>query len=404
MSNHLAIATVTAAMRQMLFDAVNEDVTGTAVTIHPPDDTSLTNDHPRVNLFLYQVSPSPAWKNADLPARRQDGSLANRPQLGLDLHYLLTVYGKSTETDPEVHRVLGSAVRTLHERPVLTRDAIRAIVKQPSGSAAKNPLKDSDLADQVEMVKITPHALSIEELSKIWSVFFQTPYRPAVAYQASVVFIEGRSSPTPSLPVLQRAIHVAPLQQPVILSVEPQMVLPGAALTIKGRNLRADNSVVRFGDRDVAPDQPAREDRLTVTLPAGLRAGVNTVSVFHMQSMGSPPALRKLFESNVAAFMLRPFIVIPPALKAARKTVLTLKCEPAVERAQRVALLLDNRELAIPARPVAELETKQLAFPIPEGFPTGKFLARLRVDGAESSLEVDAGTGAYNGPLVEITA
>jgi len=237
-------------------------------------------------------------------------------------------------------------------------------------------------------------------------VFFQTPYRLAVAYQASVVFIEGRSSPTPSLPVLERAIHVAPLQQPVILGVEPQMVLPGAALTIKGRNLRADNSVVRFGNRDVAPDQPAREDRLTITLPAGLRAGVNTVSVIHMQSMGSPPALRKLFESNVAAFMLRPRITTLP-VKAARKAVLSLECEPAVERAQRVALLLDNRELAIPARPMAmpiEVETNRLDFPIPEGFPIGKFLARLRVDGAESGLEVDAGTGAFSGPLVEITA
>lgn len=404
MSNHLAIATVTATLRQMLFEAVSEDVTGTTVTILPPDDPSLTNDAPRLNLFLYQVSPNPAWKNADLPARRQDGTQATRPQLGLDLSYLLTVYGRATETDPEVHRVLGSAVRTLHERSVLTRDAIRAIVSPSSGSTAENPLKQSDLADQVEMVKITPHALSTEELSKIWSVFFQTPYRPAVAYQASVVLIDGKTSPSPSLPVLERAIFVAPFQQPVIHGVEPQMALPGATLTIKGRNLRGDHSVVRFGGLDIAPDQPAREDRLTVILPQELRAGVNTVQVVHQRMMGSPPSLRTGAASNTAAFMLRPRITTPAPITAARDTALSLDCAPAVERTQRVALLLGDREIVIAARPsTGPQEASSFGFPIPAQFPTGRFLARLRVDGAESGLDVDAATGAYSGPIVEIT-
>jgi hypothetical protein len=385
----------------MLDVAVREDVLGAVVTILPPDDSSLTNAAPRLNLFLYQVAPSAAWRNADLPTRRQDGSLAARPQLGLDLYYLLTAYGQSTDADPQVHRVLGSAMRTLHERPLLSRDEISGVVN----ASPPEILGTSNLADQVELVKVTPHSLSTEELSKIWSVFFQTPYRISVAYQASVVLIDGKESPTSALPVRERAIYVSPFRRPEILGVEPQMIEPaaGAKLTITGRNLRADAMVIRFGTREAAPDQPVRDDRLTVTLPEGVPAGINTVQVVHQREMGSPLTLRTSAESNTAAFMLRPRITTPPPITAAPGTTLTLNCEPAVGRAQSVALLVGEREIDIPARSATgPAETTSLDFPIPDDFPPGSYLLRLRVEGVESALQVDPDTGNNIGPLVEI--
>jgi uncharacterized protein YfaS (alpha-2-macroglobulin family) len=44
-------------------------------------------------------------------------------------------------------------------------------------------------------------------------------------------------------------------------------------------------------------------------------------------------------------------------------------------------------------------------FPIPEDFPAGTYLIRLRVDGAESALQVDPDPQnlAYIGPLLEVT-
>lgn len=400
MSNYLAIATVTAVLRQALDDAVNADIGGTTVSILTPDDPALTNSAPRLNLFLYQATPSGAWRNADIPTRRQDGSLATRPQLGIDLHYLLTAYGRSTESDPEVHRVLGSAVRTLHERPFLSRDAIRAVVNQPS-------LAGSDLAEQVELVKVTPHSLTTEELSKIWSVFFQLPYRVSVAYQASVVLIEGKQSATSAPPVRDRNIYVFPFRQPAILKVDPQMVdsIAGATLSIQGRNLRADRMAIAFGTIETSPDQPVSDEQVTVTLPAGLRAGVNPVHVIHFREMGTPPTVRKSAESNIAAFILRPRITTPPPITVAPGNTLTLACDPAVERTQRVALLVGDQEIAIPARSATgPAETTSLDFPIPGDFPAGTYLLRLRVEGAESALETDPGTGSYIGPLVEITS
>ena len=51
-------------------------------------------------------------------------------------------------------------------------------------------LAASDLADQVELIKITPAAMSTDEMSKLWSAI-QSHYRPSAAYQVSVVLIEG---------------------------------------------------------------------------------------------------------------------------------------------------------------------------------------------------------------------
>lgn len=56
-------------------------------------DRIETGDRKRnqVNLFLYQVTPNPGWRNTGLPSldSRGDGRLSN-PPLALDLHYLLT--------------------------------------------------------------------------------------------------------------------------------------------------------------------------------------------------------------------------------------------------------------------------------------------------------------------------
>src|SRR5690606_16023724 len=62
----------------------------------------------------------------------------------------------------------------------------------------------SNLADAVEQIKFTPLTLSLEELSKLWSVFFQAPYALSVAYQGTVVLIESEESPHSPLPVLRR--------------------------------------------------------------------------------------------------------------------------------------------------------------------------------------------------------
>ena len=47
--------------------------------------------------------------------------------------------------------------------------------------------------EEVELVKFTQLPLSLEELGKLWSVFFQTTHVLSVAFQGTVVLIEGRA-------------------------------------------------------------------------------------------------------------------------------------------------------------------------------------------------------------------
>ena len=50
---------------------------------------------------------------------------------------------------------------------------------------------DSDLSDQVELVRLTLAAPSLDELAHLWSGLLQAPFLLSVAYQAGIVFIDG---------------------------------------------------------------------------------------------------------------------------------------------------------------------------------------------------------------------
>ena len=71
--------------------------------------------------------------------------------------------------------------------------AARSIPARSTSACCRRPSRRwpaSDLADQVELIKITPAAMSIDDMSKLWTAI-QSNYRPSSAYQVSVVLIEG---------------------------------------------------------------------------------------------------------------------------------------------------------------------------------------------------------------------
>jgi len=255
LSNFLGVAAVTASLSHALQAAVGADVPGATVTTVRPDASASATNPPVVNIFLYQVVPNASVRNADLPTRRSDGSMVQKPVAALDLHYLLTFYGDEAQLQPQ--RMLGSAVRTLHSRPILTRELIQAAIADPTFAAA---VGQSDLAQQVERVKVTPLHLPLDDLSKLWSVFFQTPYALSAAYHAAVVLIEAEDRPTPPhLPVREpRVLAVPGVQQETAIgslpTQRPSITVSADNVTGSGAQPRSADVTVRF-DTAVGRDQ-----------------------------------------------------------------------------------------------------------------------------------------------------
>ncbi len=407
MSSALAIAGVTAVLKDLLHNTVVDhdlvvsvgDVTVTALS---PDMIKIDGPEAKtqLNLFLYQVTPNAGWRNVALPSRNSNGERVTNPPLALDLHYLLTAYGLK---DLHSEILLGYAMQLLHETPVLMREAIRkALDPSPINGGSGLPptleaLATSELAEQIEQIKIVPETMNMEEVSRLWSAM-GAHYRPTAAYQASVVLIEGRRRLRPTLPVLDRRIHVVELRRPTIESVEPQIVLKGGALVITGQGLKGAITKVAFGSKLVDPVSVSDQE-ITVNADDDLFAGVNTVKVVHQLDLGTPDEPHGGFTSNVAAFMLAPEIKTPLPITVAAGATLALEVDPPVGRAQRVALLAGDNEITIPSRPAT---TTSLEFPIPADFPKREFLLRVQVDGADSPLFTDGG-GAFDRPTVKIT-
>lgn len=438
MSNTLAIATVTETLRYTIHKALPGSGVGGAhvTTLRLDAPTGLPN--PGVNIFLYQVTPNLAWQNADLPTRRADGSLARRPQAALDLHYLLTFYGEDATLDQQ--RLLGATMLELHAAPVLSRDVVRRV------QAHVPFLNESNLADQIDVVRVTPANLSLEDMNRLWMTFPNVDYILSVAYVAGVVLIETDDEPPgTALPVLRRRVLAVPSSLAAIDSVRPQPVdLSGSsptAITLIGTNLDPSDAAA-FTSPGVAgllygTVQPGTGgNQLVVALPDGLHAGVNSVQLIQYHTgpptHSRPP--RMIAQSNALAFIIRPAILeIRPVTASG---LLEVDVSPTVGPDQRVSLLLNQSPAVGLGQPVSTppgqgatpmaftlpaatrtVESGTVTFDVsglPSGsippefadgmggsIPAGAYLARIRVDGAESRLVVDS-TGRYSGPTANI--
>ena len=415
MSNHLAIATVSATLAHLLRAPVQTDVDGAFVwTDRPPSDGDPAG--PEVRIFLYAVQPNAAWRNADLPTRRPNGELVQRPQAALDLHYLISFYGDERALVPQ--RMLGTVTRELHARPLLDRATILQMIEAEVLADPDFVLATADLAEQPERVRFTPLALTLEEMTQLWSASTDSAYRLSVAYQASVVLITPADAPRTALPVQERRIVATPMLSPTIERViaaagalEP--VTMGTPLLIEGHQLRGEITAVWFAAERVDPPPSATRDReIRVAPPAALPAGMVGVRVEHRHLLGDPPTERPVGSSNIVPLILRPRIrqvagldqvsaPAPVADGALRSGTIDVTVDPAVGKRQRVVLHLRQRNPAAGALPTAYSfidesrdlpgapeATSDLSVPF-TGVLAGSYLVRVEVDGADSPLDRD---------------
>lgn len=396
MSNYLAISTVTAALQQVLMTPVGNAVVGAKVGFSRPDASSSTT--PLVNIFLYQITPNAAYRNADLPMRRSDGSLAQRPTAAFDLHYIFTFHGDDTKLEPQ--RLLGAVATVLHSQPLLSATNIS------NAASTFGFLAGSGLDSQIERVRFTPTGLSLEEFSKLWSVFFQVEYSLSAAYQASLVLMESDDTPMPAPPVLERNLYVVPFESPYVNQVVSQDAKPitsSSTILIQGTHLRSPNSFILIEDQEFAP-KTSSDTQLSLALTSTLHAGVKSLQISQKLDMGTPAVAHRGFESNVASFVLCPTVSSATAASAASGTDVTVNLIPNIGIGQRAVLLLNNVTATPPTAyastsVVSTADASSIVINI-ANVPTGTYLVRVQVDGAESQLNFNAVTHVLEGPTV----
>jgi hypothetical protein len=439
MSNTLAIAAATAALRDLL-----EKKTGIAsVTVKPLDTARKGAAGDQLNLFLYQTSISAAWRNQPMPHQSKAGETA-LPPLPLCLYYLVTAFG-SGDDELLAQGVLGKAMSVLHDHPILGADEIRA--------ATQATVPGSDLQEQIERVRIRPQPLALEEVSKLWAAF-QTNYRLSAAYEASVIFIQSSHPTRTPLPVLTRNVDVYASLVPPYPMIE-QIELPkgqitaqmGDQITLVGHHFTLDTGETAQVEVTVKFITHRLKEPIEVIVPVDQRTDTSiTVTIPNQPNVFYPAGLYQVVgvvmpngkseesrETNRIPLMLAPSILqinkndLPalaeppnPPISIARnnlgEVIIQIKCSPQVlleesdsappaeenpalkklPLAQSAMLLLGNRSIAAD-EPVLQIakglnRADTLTFDV-KNIAAGTYRLRLRIDGVDSLL-IDRGDPA----------
>jgi hypothetical protein len=399
MSTDLAVTAVTRTIRQILDDEVADkwgnDVLGGDLTKQfvvanlPPH--KVRDAHPSqnvVNVFLYRTDFNAAWRNLPLPSQTKSGEDGPSP-LALNLEYLIIAYGEDDREDA-AHFFLGQAMRVLHDRAILPRAAFKSV------------LPKANVHLQIEQVTITPKPLSIEELSKLWSVF-QTQFRISATYLVTVLLIDSRAATKSVLPVLTRGKQDSGVV--TLASMPPVLDYAKAASGFSAARL--GESVAVYGERldsgglsallrHALVEKPVElpvtnvdATRVDVALPpASGGSGVSAAwpaGVYSLSLLITRPNMPQ-WTTNEVPFALAPSITVSPKTNTnpGSDFEVTIEATPQIREEQPVVAIWDDRQTAPKSvnTPANADAVTTVVFDAPGDL--GLHRVRLRVDGIDS--------------------
>lgn len=426
MSDHRAIAAVTATLERVVQAAINQAVQQAEVRFGPPNAALSEEAKPLVNIFLFRVVPNAAIRNVHLPTRASDGSDRRRSQVAIDLHYVLSFYGDPDAFEPE--RLFGAVALALEDVPALTKENIEGAIADNAAA-----IGEADLANTGGRIRVQPESQSFDDFSKLWSVFFQVPYALSAAYVCSHVILETQERLSEPLPVARGDIFVAPMAALSIDSAGPQpgksgpvvwggtLHLVGEGIGRVGTGLRIDG-VVRTPAVDAFKDDGIAIELVDASFGGTpLKVGVHAVQALAPTQVPAPPDRLRL-GSNTMPFVLHPSITLPAdavaltdAAAALRSGTLKVDFSPPVRAGQSVTVMLDGRDplaqhsavLDHEAVPPANYPVTRLTFPFTD-LPRTRYLVRADVDGFSTMVETGTDPAAPDfgqivGPLVDLS-
>jgi hypothetical protein len=389
MSTDLAITAVTATLRQLLDDEIAEQWGSTVLGGELIKEFVVTHQLPHkvrtganetknvINLFLYRTELNAAWRNMPDPSQTKPGE-HGAPPLALNLDYLLTAYGED-EREEAAHYFLGQAMRVLHDNAVVPRSKFNDVIPEAL------------VHRQIEKITITPRPLTIEDLSKLWSMF-QTQFRICAAYVVTVVLIDNRTATKSAPPVLKRgpddsgitALASAP---PTLdharaesgfaaVHLNEALILTGERLD--GGGLSALLHHPTFSAPEELPVTPIDATHVKVTIPnaaADWPAGLYSISLLITR-----PGMAK-WTTNSVAFGLAPTITFTSPVTVNDEVTLTVS--PEIRPAQNVIVILGSEQFTPTSITATEVKF--------DATVEGEHLVRLRIDGVDSiPVEKDA--------------
>ncbi len=396
MSNALAIATVSGVLQARLRSLLDtHGMAAFTVSAHPP----VGEPDAGVYLHLFRVVPNSGLQPESLPTRRSDGSVAQRPQLALNLHYQLSFVGQSENTDFDAERLAGLVLTELHARPQLPPAEVAAFV---GSVGVGHVLAPSDLAEQVARVRFSLLAMDLEDHSRLWSMLNQNFHALTVGIEAAVVLLDDAVEPTAALPVEQAALTVLPITSPQLVSAtssaRPQPIVqlfPAGdaateSLVLCGSALAGPITQVSVGSVlfPVAPaDLSPTELRVPLTDASGLSAGIAAVRVIHQVDLDPDPmtvSARNAGESGTLAVALVPTIAPVSVTPDGGAHQVELLVTPLPGSGQDVQLLLDRVGGGGQLRSSEYAVTGSNLRFVVSGASAGDYLVRVTVDGATS--------------------
>src|SRR5262249_21782653 len=136
---------------------------------------------------------------------------------------------------------------------------------------------DPVLVGETECVKVTLQPANLDEQSKIWVALPQSHFRRSVAYEISVVKIDGARPRGPALPVRTRRVHMTLAPPPEITSVyrtpappepkgDPRVRLL-QELTLEGSGFSGTRTWVRLGGVQPLLVTPDSDRLLRIVVP-----------------------------------------------------------------------------------------------------------------------------------------
>lgn len=151
----------------------------------------------RLTLFLYSIAPAADLRNElEIPGMLANDEAVSEP---LDLYYLLTSFApKGSETTDgtlDAHLLLGEAMRVFFDNGILTSSVLRG-----------------DLPRDEEL-RLTLQPMTVEDLTRVWSVFPDSVLHTSVSYLVTPVRLRSTRTRGGSRVVARAADvdHVVPV-------------------------------------------------------------------------------------------------------------------------------------------------------------------------------------------------